>query len=129
MIDADRRDVEPGSTVLEVFRHRAVPPHGNVRLLSVRHAPLPSPLPFGERGFADRRPDVARDHRGPGTHRVLGDSHARESACRALEPGQIPQPPSGPAPLDILARRFAAGEISADEYQKVREVLAGPPKP
>lgn len=40
----------------------------------------------------------------------------------------IPPPPSAPSPYDILARRFAAGEISADEYQKAREVLAGPAK-
>jgi uncharacterized membrane protein len=35
--------------------------------------------------------------------------------------------PSGPpgAPLDILARRFAAGEISAEEYQKARDLLQG----
>ena len=32
-------------------------------------------------------------------------------------------PPPGPAPLDILARRFAAGEISAEEYQKARDIL------
>jgi putative membrane protein len=35
-------------------------------------------------------------------------------------------PPAGPpreTPLDILARRFASGEISADEYEKARELL------
>ena len=34
-------------------------------------------------------------------------------------------------PLDILARRFAAGEISAEEYQRARDILRGeePPKP
>ena len=38
-----------------------------------------------------------------------------------------PAPPMPPheSPLDILARRFAAGEISADEYQKARDLLKG----
>jgi len=38
---------------------------------------------------------------------------------------------TGQSPLDILARRFAAGEISADEYQRARDILRGdePPKP
>ena len=31
-------------------------------------------------------------------------------------------------PAEILARRFAAGEITADEYQKARDVLSEPPK-
>ena len=31
---------------------------------------------------------------------------------------------AGPAaPLDILQRRFASGEISAEEYQKARDLL------
>jgi uncharacterized membrane protein len=33
------------------------------------------------------------------------------------------------SPLDILARRFAAGEISAEEFQKARDVLGEAPKP
>jgi hypothetical protein len=45
-------------------------------------------------------------------------------------------PPYGPpaaippreSPLDILARRFAAGEISAEEYQKARDLLKGDSK-
>jgi uncharacterized membrane protein len=33
------------------------------------------------------------------------------------------------SPLDTLARRFALGEISAEEYQKARDLLRGdPPK-
>jgi uncharacterized membrane protein len=42
-----------------------------------------------------------------------------------------PMPPSSPAetPLDILARRFARGEITADEYQKARDLLGGGDKP
>jgi uncharacterized membrane protein len=48
-------------------------------------------------------------------------------------PQTISVPTSGPtaamppreSPLDILARRFAAGEISAEEYQKARDLLKG----
>ncbi|TMC12292.1 MAG: hypothetical protein E6J30_00970 [Chloroflexi bacterium] len=36
--------------------------------------------------------------------------------------------PSRESPLDILARRLAAGEISADEYQKARDLLKGDSK-
>jgi uncharacterized membrane protein len=28
-------------------------------------------------------------------------------------------------PLDILARRFASGEITAEEYQRARDLLGG----
>jgi uncharacterized membrane protein len=39
-------------------------------------------------------------------------------------------PPTQPAaqretPLEILARRFASGEISAEEYQRARDLLGG----
>jgi uncharacterized membrane protein len=33
------------------------------------------------------------------------------------------------SPLDILSRRFAAGEITAEEFQKVRDVLTETRKP
>ncbi len=33
------------------------------------------------------------------------------------------------SPLDILRRRFAAGEISAEEFQKARDLLNENPKP
>jgi len=36
--------------------------------------------------------------------------------------------PPREAPLDILARRFAAGEISAEEYEKARDLLKGESK-
>lgn len=32
-------------------------------------------------------------------------------------------------PHDILARRLAGGEISAEEYQRARDVLGGSPPP
>jgi uncharacterized membrane protein len=33
------------------------------------------------------------------------------------------------SPLDILSRRFAAGEITAEEFKKARDVLSETPKP
>ena len=35
-----------------------------------------------------------------------------------------PPPSKGETPLDILARRFASGEITAEEYQKGRDLLS-----
>ena len=56
---------------------------------------------------------------GPG-HTEWGD---------AVPPYGPPGPmPPHESPLDILARRFAAGEISADEYQKARDLLKGDSK-
>jgi len=51
-------------------------------------------------------------------------------------PHPASMPPYGPpaamqsreSPLDILARRFAAGEITADEYQRARDLLKGDSK-
>lgn len=41
-----------------------------------------------------------------------------------------PQPVMAEAPHDILARRFASGDITAEEYQRARSLLAGsPPSP
>jgi uncharacterized membrane protein len=34
-------------------------------------------------------------------------------------------PPARETPLEILARRFASGEITADEYQRARDLLEG----
>jgi putative oligomerization/nucleic acid binding protein len=42
--------------------------------------------------------------------------------------GPPPAIPPRESPLDILARRFAAGEISAEEYQKARDLLKGDSK-
>jgi putative membrane protein len=42
----------------------------------------------------------------------------------AWRPGSTASPASPPdSPLDILSRRFAAGQITADEFEKAREVL------
>jgi uncharacterized membrane protein len=34
-------------------------------------------------------------------------------------------PAAGETPLQILDRRFATGEISADDYKRARDLLAG----
>jgi len=31
-------------------------------------------------------------------------------------------------PLEILARRFASGEITAEDYERARDLLGGGPK-
>jgi len=51
----------------------------------------------------------------------------RPSAQAASVPtyGPPAATPARESPLDILARRFASGEISADEYQKARDLLKG----
>ncbi len=54
-------------------------------------------------------------------------------AVRQQPPHMQPPPPGPPlppgrppeTPLDILARRFASGEITADEYTKARDLLQG----
>ena len=38
-----------------------------------------------------------------------------------------PAPTSAESPMDILARRFAMGEISAEEYLRARDLLRGGP--
>lgn len=40
-----------------------------------------------------------------------------------------PPPAALESPMDILARRFASGAITAEEYQKARDVLSEAPKP
>ncbi len=37
----------------------------------------------------------------------------------------MPHQPHQETPLDILARRFASGEITAEEYQRARDLLGG----
>jgi uncharacterized membrane protein len=41
---------------------------------------------------------------------------------------QVPVQTQRETPLEILARRFASGEITAAEYQKARDLLGGGPK-
>jgi uncharacterized membrane protein len=41
-----------------------------------------------------------------------------------MQIGAAPSP-ARETPLEILARRFASGEITAEDYQKARELLGG----
>jgi uncharacterized membrane protein len=57
---------------------------------------------------------------------------AVQAATRTAYPAGAPPRQMGPAapparetPLEILARRFASGEITAEEYQKARDLLGG----
>jgi hypothetical protein len=40
-------------------------------------------------------------------------------------PPQQASPPQRETPLEILQRRFASGEITAEEYQRARDLLGG----
>jgi uncharacterized membrane protein len=42
-----------------------------------------------------------------------------------MQAGAPPPQVSRETPLEILARRFASGEITAEEYQKARDLLGG----
>jgi uncharacterized membrane protein len=44
---------------------------------------------------------------------------------RSRPPSPITHPPMAATPLEILDRRFAAGEIGADEYKRSRDLLRG----
>jgi uncharacterized membrane protein len=53
-------------------------------------------------------------------------------AVRALPGNPLTKstPVAVESPLDTLARRFALGQITAEEYQRARDLLRGePPKP
>jgi putative membrane protein len=49
------------------------------------------------------------------------------ATARPVPAAPASAPPHAETPLEILARRFAAGEITADEYTKARELLQGEP--
>ena len=51
----------------------------------------------------------------------------RSGPSQQAVPASPPMPPSPPSetPLDILARRFAKGEITAEDYLKGRDLLGG----
>jgi uncharacterized membrane protein len=52
----------------------------------------------------------------------------RAAPANALRPAAaMPSGVPNETPLDILARRFALGEITAEEYQRARDVLRGEP--
>jgi len=54
---------------------------------------------------------------------LSGRTHPAYPPVPAAPPAQPVPPPE--APLDILARRFAKGEITAEEYEKGRDLLQG----
>ena len=60
---------------------------------------------------------------------VIAIVQGRSGPSQHMVPPSSPMPPSPPSdtPLDILARRFAKGEITAEEYQTGRELLGGGP--
>lgn len=49
----------------------------------------------------------------------------RASSKTAYPMGAPPASAARETPLEILARRFASGEISADEYERARDLLGG----
>ncbi len=50
---------------------------------------------------------------------------AVRSASPSRPPSAVSPAPMRETPLDILARRFAAGEINAEDYKRARDLLAG----
>jgi uncharacterized membrane protein len=55
---------------------------------------------------------------------LVGPMPARATATAAQAPSTAPPAAAG-TPLDILARRFASGEMTAEEYQTSRDLLGG----
>jgi putative membrane protein len=49
----------------------------------------------------------------------------RSSTQRTLPAAPTAGGPQRETPLDILARRFASGEITAEEYERGRDLLGG----
>ncbi|HEY5035463.1 MAG TPA: SHOCT domain-containing protein [Candidatus Dormibacteraeota bacterium] len=44
---------------------------------------------------------------------------------RTQSPSPATHPSAGETPLQILDRRFASGEINAEEYKRARDLLTG----
>jgi uncharacterized membrane protein len=55
---------------------------------------------------------------------LVGPTPARATATAVPAPSPPPYMPAE-TPLDILARRFASGEMTAEEYQTSRDLLTG----
>jgi uncharacterized membrane protein len=53
----------------------------------------------------------------------------QSSSRNTLPAGSPPGGSQRETPLDILARRFASGEITAEEYERGRDLLGGGGKP
>jgi uncharacterized membrane protein len=57
-------------------------------------------------------------------------SHRGTYSTTAAQAGSPPvATPARETPMEILARRFASGEISAEEYQRAMDLLRGGGKP
>ncbi len=73
-------------------------------------------------------------HGGPGGMMMMGHSHGRhgepESSLRAVDRQRQPDQGSGSerpeSPLEVAQRRYAAGEISREEFQRIRHDLEAP---
>jgi uncharacterized membrane protein len=48
---------------------------------------------------------------------------------RTQSPTLATHPPMGETPLQILDRRFASGEIDAEEYKRAKDLLSGGGRP
>ena len=44
---------------------------------------------------------------------------------RSQSPALVAHPPMGETPVQILDRRFASGEIDAEEYKRARDLIGG----
>jgi uncharacterized membrane protein len=53
---------------------------------------------------------------------------AHSMGAPPMHPGAPPPQAPRETPLEILARRFASGEISAEEYERGRDLLGSGPK-
>jgi uncharacterized membrane protein len=56
---------------------------------------------------------------------VTRPHHPGQPQMAPMPPYPPPVAPQRETPLDILARRFASGEINAEEFQKARDLLKG----
>ena len=54
----------------------------------------------------------------------LSTRTAYPTGAPPMQMGSAP-PPARETPLEILARRFASGEITAEEYRRARDLLGG----
>jgi uncharacterized membrane protein len=51
--------------------------------------------------------------------------YSQRPVYTGVPPAAAASAPQNETPLDILARRFASGEITAEEYERGRDLLGG----
>ncbi|MCC6238465.1 MAG: SHOCT domain-containing protein [Dehalococcoidia bacterium] len=56
---------------------------------------------------------------------LLVQAFSGQRAPAPPAPGVLPPPPRGETAIEIAERRYAAGELSRDEFLRIREDLAG----